>query len=183
MKGRFAFINVWRPITKEPVQCKPLALCDAYSVDPKTFLNYELRYKERTGLNYSLEPSDGHKWYYFPRIEKDECILFYVYDKKEDGPRFVFHTAFDDPTSEVGAPDRESIEIRAIVCFEEPEQKAVFYDNGDLRSATIKLWIKLKGIGHLVDIKAAKKCSFKTEKGNQLTDTNIIMQYLEDKYG
>ena len=106
-----------------------------------------------------------------------------MYDKKEDGPRFVFHTAFDDPTSEVGAPDRESIEIRAIVCFEEPEQKGVFYDNGDLRSATIKLWIKLKGIGHLVDIKAAKKCSFKTEKGNQLTDTNIIMQYLEDKFG
>lgn len=53
-------------------------------------------------------------------MEKDECILFSVYDKKETGPRFVFHTAFEDPTTPDNAPDRESIECRAIVCFEEP---------------------------------------------------------------
>ena len=31
------------------------------------------------------------KWYYYPKLTKDECLVFKVYDKKEDGPRFVFH--------------------------------------------------------------------------------------------
>jgi hypothetical protein len=66
MKKRFAFINVWRPITEEPVYVKPLAVCDTNSVDPATHLTYELRYPDRTGENYSLEHSDDHKWYYYP---------------------------------------------------------------------------------------------------------------------
>ena len=53
-------------------------------------------------------------------MEKDECILFSVYDKKETGPRFLFHKSFEDPTTPNNAPDSESIECRAIVCFEEP---------------------------------------------------------------
>jgi hypothetical protein len=83
MEGRFAFVNCWRPIRDEPVKVKPLALCDTYSVDPETFLKYELRFPERTGENYSLEPSKEHSWYYFPDMEKEDCILFYVYDKKK----------------------------------------------------------------------------------------------------
>lgn len=117
MEGRFSFVNCWRSIRDEPIKVKPLALCDTYSIDPETFLKYELRYPERTGENYSLEPNKDHSWYYYPDMEKDECILFHVYDKKQDGPRFVFHTAFDDPTTPEDAPDRESIEVRAIVCY------------------------------------------------------------------
>ena len=54
--------------------------------------------------NYSLRHSPDHKWYYYSRQTKDECLVFKVYDKKEDGPRFVFHTAFDDPHTPASSP-------------------------------------------------------------------------------
>jgi hypothetical protein len=67
MEGRFAFMNVWRPITEYPVSVKPLAVCDTESVDSEEHITYEMRYKERTGENYSLEPNSKHKWYYYPQ--------------------------------------------------------------------------------------------------------------------
>ena len=50
-------------------------------------------------------------------MTKDECLLFKVFDNKEDGPRFIFHTAFDDPRTPDAAPPRRSIEVRAIAFF------------------------------------------------------------------
>jgi len=68
MKKRYAFINVWRPITDTPVQVKPLAVCDTNSVDPSEYIVYELRYVDRPGAaNYSMEYSDKHKWYFYPQ--------------------------------------------------------------------------------------------------------------------
>ena len=52
-------------------------------------------------------------------MEKEECLMFKVYEKTQDGPRFTFHTAFDDPTTPIDAPDRESIEVRTIACFDD----------------------------------------------------------------
>ena len=66
MDGRFAFINCWRPVTDYPVKVKPFAVCDTRSVKISEHILYELRYKERTGLNYSLEGNKKHKWYYWP---------------------------------------------------------------------------------------------------------------------
>merc|ERR1711988_2034663 len=87
--------------------------------DADRFL-YELRFPDRTGENYSLRHSPDHKWYYYSRQKKDECLVFKVYDKKEDGPRFVFHTAFTDPSSPPDAPPRKSIEVRAIAFYDPP---------------------------------------------------------------
>ena len=70
--------------------------------------------------NYSLQHSEKHKWYYYSRQRKEECLVFKVYDKKADGPRFVFHTAFDDPDSPPDAPPRRSIEVRAIAFYDPP---------------------------------------------------------------
>ncbi len=76
--------------------------------------------RRSTGENYSLCFSPAHKWFFFPRMAKDEALLFKVFDNKEDGPRFVFHTAFDDPDTPADAPPRRSIEIRAIAFFDDP---------------------------------------------------------------
>jgi len=120
--GRFAFINVWRSIDdSHPVMQQPLAVCDEKSVAEEDRFTYELRFPDRTGENYSLRHSRAHRWYYFPRQTKDECLVFKVYDKREDGPRFVFHTAFSDPSSPADAPPRRSIEVRAIAFFDPPE--------------------------------------------------------------
>jgi hypothetical protein len=119
-RGRYAFVNVWRSISDQaPVMQAPLAVCDEASVDAQRerFL-YQLRFPERTGETYSLRHSANHRWFYYPRMTKDECLLFKVFDKKEDGPRFVFHTAINDPLAPENPPSRRSIEVRAIAFFE-----------------------------------------------------------------
>lgn len=117
INGRFAFINVWRNISEIPVAQSPLALCDTKSVlDSDRFL-YEMVYADRIGENYSLKFSPHHRWYYYPQMTRDECIVFKVYDAETEKSRFTFHTAFTDPTSEPNAPRRESIEARTIACF------------------------------------------------------------------
>jgi hypothetical protein len=118
---RFAFINVWRNIVDTPVQRSPLAVCDTNSVPRDDFFLYELIFPHRVGENYSLKFNEAHKWYYYPKMTKDECLIFKVYDKAEDGPRFVFHTAFDDPQTTESSPARQSIEIRSIAFFDAPD--------------------------------------------------------------
>src|SRR5262249_54959622 len=44
--GRFAIINVWRNIAKEPVATHPLALCDARSVQPVDLVVFEIHYQD-----------------------------------------------------------------------------------------------------------------------------------------
>ncbi|KAL1520033.1 hypothetical protein AB1Y20_023511 [Prymnesium parvum] len=121
MEGRFAFINVWRSICDDgPVMQHPLAVCDERSVHSEDHFRYALRFPDRTGENYSLKFSDSHRWYSYPWMTKDECLIFKVYDKKVDGPRFVYHTAFQDPRSPPSALPRQSIEVRAIAFFDVP---------------------------------------------------------------
>merc|ERR1719421_1232245 len=118
---RYAFINCWRSIDDHaPVLQKPLAVCDEATVAEDDKMLYSLLYADRTGENYSLRYSPAHRWLYYPRMSKDEVLLFKVFDKQLDGTtRFVFHTAFDEPDTPVGAPPRRSIEVRAIAFFGE----------------------------------------------------------------
>ena len=135
--GRFAFINVWRSIDDvHPVMREPLAVCDENSVPDDDRFIYELRFPDRTGENYSLRHSTEHKWYYYPKLTKDECLVFKVYDKKEDGPRFVFHSAFDEPGTPADAPPRRSIEVRAIAFFDPPPLTEEEVSAANARTAT-----------------------------------------------
>ena len=53
----------------------------------------------------------------------DEAYIFKCYDSRADRARFTPHAAFEDPTTPLAAPERESIEIRAYAFWEnEPEQ-------------------------------------------------------------
>ena len=69
---------------------------------------YEIRFPDRTGENYSLRHNRSHKWSYYPRMTKDECLVFKVYDKKPDGTRFVFPVSPlpGSPTSQHRLPTR-----------------------------------------------------------------------------
>ena len=55
-----------------------------------------------------------------PCVQAATLPCVQVYDKKVDGPRFVFHTAFTDPASPPDAPPRRSIEVRAIAFYDPP---------------------------------------------------------------
>jgi hypothetical protein len=117
LQRRFAIIQVWRAIDR-PIESNPLALADARSIQAQDLLVAERRYPHRVGQTYRLKYSPGHRWFYFPRMRRDEALVFKVYDSEQDGrARFTPHTSFDDPTTPPGAPPRQSIEARALVFF------------------------------------------------------------------
>jgi hypothetical protein len=114
---RFAIIQVWRAIDR-PIESNPLAIADARSVAFEDFLVAERRYPGRIGQTYRLTHSPRHRWHYFPRMRRDEALVFKVYDSETDGrARFTAHTSFDDPATPPGAPPRRSIEARALAFF------------------------------------------------------------------
>jgi len=117
LKRRFAIIQVWRAIAK-PIESNPLAVADARTVAAEDLMIAERRYPHRVGQTYRLKYNPKHRWYYFPRMRRDEAIVFTVYDSLKDGrARFTPHTSFDDPTTPPGALPRQSIEVRAFAFF------------------------------------------------------------------
>ena len=117
LKSRFAIIQVWRAIN-QPIQSNPLAIADARSIAPEDLLIAERRYPHRVGQTYRIKYNPAHRWFYFPRMRRDEALVFKVYDSEKDGrARFTPHTSFDDPSTPPGAPPRQSIEARALAFF------------------------------------------------------------------
>jgi hypothetical protein len=116
-RRRFAIVQVWRPI-RHPVETFPLAICDARSLADADLVVSERRYPDRIGQTYAITYNPAHRWYWFPRMRRQEALVFKVYDSRNDGvARWTAHTAFDDPTSPPGARPRESIEIRTLALF------------------------------------------------------------------
>ncbi len=117
LRRRFAIIQVWRPI-RHPVESYPLAICDARTLSPENLVVSERRYPDRIGQTYAITYNPEHQWYWFPRMRRDEALIFKVYDSLRDGTaRWTAHTAFQDPTSPPNARPRESIEIRTLAFF------------------------------------------------------------------
>ena len=117
LQGRFAIIQVWRPIN-QPVESHPLAICDAQTVKPETLVVNERRYPGRIGQTYGITYDPGQRWYWFPKMRPDEALVFKVYESLRDGrARWTAHTAFADPTAPPHARPRESIEIRTLAFF------------------------------------------------------------------
>jgi hypothetical protein len=115
---RFAIIQVWRAIN-QPIQANPLALADAKSVAMEDLVVAERRYPHRVGQTYRLKFNADHRWFYFPEMQRDEALVFKVYDSETDGrARFTPHTSFEDPTSPPNATARQSIEVRAFAFFD-----------------------------------------------------------------
>ncbi len=117
LQQRFAIINVWRGIA-DTIQESPLALSDARSIAPQELVAGDLVYRDRIGETYAVTYNPEHKWYYFPQMRRNEVIFIKCFDSAEDGlARFSAHSAFDDPTSPVDAPARQSIELRTFVFY------------------------------------------------------------------
>jgi hypothetical protein len=117
LKHRYAEINLWRPIAG-PLLRSPLALCDAQTLSEENLVASELRYRDRTGETYAVTYNPAQRWFYFPKMQADECVLIRCFDSARSGAaRFSAHGAFDDPNTPPDAPPRESIETRALVFF------------------------------------------------------------------
>jgi hypothetical protein len=116
LQRRFAIINLWRPINR-PALKSPLALADVRTVAPTDLVATDLIYRDRVGETYSVQHNDAQRWYYFPNMSPSEAILLKGYDSDEVVARFTPHVAFDDPLSPADAPERESIEVRALAIY------------------------------------------------------------------
>jgi hypothetical protein len=117
LRGRFAVVNVWRPI-RGPLRDMPLAVCDAGSVAFSDFVPSDLIYRDRTGETYQVTYSPAHRWSYVPAMEEDEAVLIKCYDSATDGrARFSPHCAFADPTAPADILPRESIELRTLAFY------------------------------------------------------------------
>jgi hypothetical protein len=117
LKRRFAIIQVWRPI-RYPVETFPLAMADARTLSPDDMIISERRAADRIGQTYAIRYNPAHKWFWFPRMRREEAYVFKVFDSAKDGrARWTAHTAFDDPTTPPNARPRESIEIRTLAFF------------------------------------------------------------------
>lgn len=71
--------------------------------------------------------SDKHRFYYIKDMSPDEVLLLKCYDSWGEGEPGgkkglavrTPHTAFEDPATPPDAKPRESIEVRALVFYEE----------------------------------------------------------------
>jgi hypothetical protein len=119
LKKRFVEINVWRNISHDPVEMSPLGFVDSESIAPRDLAVCDLIYTDRTGEIYIGVYNADHRWYYFPRMTREEAVLIKCYDSMKDGrSRFSLHSAFDDPTSPSNPKPRESIETRTFAFFD-----------------------------------------------------------------
>ena len=92
--GRIVQINVWRPI-RGPVLRTPIALADAASVGADELIATDQVFPNRVGEIYTLAYAPGQRWYWVPRMERDEVLLIKSWDSLDDGrARFTPHGAF-----------------------------------------------------------------------------------------
>ena len=130
LQRRFSLINAWHPV-QGPVESFPLAVCDGRTIRPKDLVATDLVYEgddggafsraqrpDSIGEVFNLAHNPEHGWFYFPRMEREEILLFKCFDSAIDGrARLTAHTAFDDPDTAADAAPRESIELRALALF------------------------------------------------------------------
>lgn len=118
LQGRYAFINLWRPLS-HPVQDWPLGLCAAGSLEDGDFVTLALRYPDRNGQIYLLRHNPNHEWYFLSQMRPDEAVLIKGFDSAPHAAaRFGPHSAFKDPSCPPDAKPRISIEARTVAFFD-----------------------------------------------------------------
>jgi hypothetical protein len=113
---RYALVNVWRSIAG-PVETTPLAIADARSIRPESFVATDLVYSDRVGEIYNVAYDPNLRWHYFSSMTRDEALLLKVFDSADDRAKWTAHGAFVNPQAPTDAAPRESIEVRTLLSF------------------------------------------------------------------
>lgn len=115
LKSRVRIINVWRPIG-HPVAHKPLAVADWRTLDvTHDLVPVRLIYPDFVGGTFGVKYNPQHRWNFLADQTPDEVTLIKCFDSEVDRARLTPHTAFQDNRSPENAPQRQSIEVRALV--------------------------------------------------------------------
>ena len=116
LRSRFSIVNVWRTINR-PVESSPLTCCDARSIAATDLVASERRAKERIGELQLVSWNPAHRWYWFPKLQKNEAVLIKTFDSSTQVARRSIHSAFVNSSAPENANPRESIESRALLFF------------------------------------------------------------------
>ncbi len=130
--SRFIASSLWRAFS-EPPQDWPLAVCDGASLAPEegvpntmvvvdalpdqAVMYGPLQGEETMPAASVFHFSPNHRWWYFPNMTRNECILLKFHDSDRSGAWRAPHTAFHDQGMP-GARTRRSIEFRTVAYFE-----------------------------------------------------------------
>ncbi len=119
--ARAVHYNIWRALSAPP-QDVPLAVCDARTVKPGDMIAADAVFDAPGKPEWSFEGlvvahAPGHRWYWFPDMQRDEAIVFKTNDSEPGRAHCVPHVAFDNPACPAGAPPRVSIEMRALALW------------------------------------------------------------------
>lgn len=121
LKRRYRLINIWRPLTKRPLESFPLAVASSASVEDKDVVPVEHRYPDGyRGWTAAIHHNPEQRWYYLSGMKGSERLLLECFDSESLKPGSkikgrVPHTAFEDSRTRPEAEGRESIEVRALV--------------------------------------------------------------------
>ncbi|HTV49721.1 MAG TPA: CmcJ/NvfI family oxidoreductase [Steroidobacteraceae bacterium] len=129
---RFIATSLWRTFS-EPPQDWPLAVCDGTSLEPQegvpnlmvivdalpdpATMYAPLQAEADMPAASVFHFSARHRWWYFPNMTRDECILLKFHDSDHSRAWRAPHTAFRD-ASRPEAHIRRSIEFRTVAYFE-----------------------------------------------------------------
>jgi hypothetical protein len=110
-------VNVWRSLGASAERF-PLAVADGRTLAPAEYVAVDLVYPDRIGEIYYGAHSNRQRWFYFPRMQRNETILLKCFDSAHDGrTRYTAHTGFANPHASPDTPPRESIEVRTLLFF------------------------------------------------------------------
>jgi len=119
LSKRYGSMNVWRPLVG-PVETAPLAVCGWDTLREKDLIVAERRYQDRLGGVLHLTYNPSQRWYYFPKMTRDEVVLLKCFDSLEDGTaKWTCHGSFQPPNIPNNAKPRQSIEIRTLYFFDD----------------------------------------------------------------
>ena len=119
--SKISVYNLWRRFDKDSLDA-PFAVCDSSTVSeseliPTDSFNYLDGDDGFTVEIYQSSFNDNHQWYYYPKMQKDEVLMFKTFDSLEKPFLPTLHSAFDDISVTETVSPRESIEVRAICLF------------------------------------------------------------------
>lgn len=121
MKKRYGALNIWRPLSFNPIGDKPLAICDYRSIDAEKDIHpLEVRGSTNTSTARTISPSaqDAHQWYYLSEMESNEMFICTMFDSKVDGAQCTFHTAFINRNVPPLNVEQKSLEMRCLVLYD-----------------------------------------------------------------